>query len=71
MTRLEEIRQNRRIWHGGMGQVTRDLDDLLSIVDMAINSCKDITTLGRFAPSVDPVRWVEQLQAHLETTTRD
>jgi hypothetical protein len=33
---------------------------------VAINSCKDVTTLGRFAPTVDPVRWVEQLQAHLE-----
>lgn len=67
MTRLDEIKLNRRIWHSGLGQTTKDIDDLISIIDTAINSCKDVTTLQRFAPAVDPVRWVEQLQAHLET----
>lgn len=39
-----------------------EVDDL----NIAIQSCKDVTTLGRFAKSVDPVRWVAQLQSHLE-----
>lgn len=34
-------------------------------IEIAVNSCKDVTQLGRFSRSVDPVRWVEQLQAHL------
>lgn len=37
-------------------------------IEIAVNSCKDVTALQRFASSVDPVRWVEQLQAHLEAT---
>ncbi len=40
-----------------------DADEL----QIAINTCKDVTTLGRFSKAVDPVRWVEQLQAHLES----
>jgi uncharacterized protein YodC (DUF2158 family) len=67
MTVLEQIKQNRCIWYNNMGQETRDFDALLAIIDVAINSCRDVTTLGRFASSVDPVRWVEELQAHLET----
>lgn len=39
----------------------------LDALRLAINSCKDVTKLGRFSPSVDPVRWVAQLQAHLES----
>lgn len=35
-------------------------------INIAVNSCKDVTRLGRFAASVDPVRWVEELQCHLE-----
>lgn len=31
--RLKEVRENRRVWHGGMGQTTRDIDFLLSYVD--------------------------------------
>ncbi len=37
-------------------------------IKVAINSCKDVTRLERFAPSVDPVRWTVQLQAWLEGT---
>jgi len=35
-------------------------------IEIAINSCKDVTTLGRFTASVDPVGWVAELQEHLE-----
>lgn len=35
-------------------------------VEIAVNTCKDVTTLRRFAACVDPVRWVEQLQSFLE-----
>ena len=45
----------------------RELEDAVKI---AINSCKDVTTLRRFVSSVDPVRWVEELQAHLEDALR-
>lgn len=47
MTLLEQIKQNRRIWYNNMGQETRDFDALLQIIDMAINSCRDVTTLGK------------------------
>lgn len=30
--RLKEVEENRRIWHGNMGQVTTDIDFLLSLV---------------------------------------
>ena len=39
-------------------------------LQVAINTCRDVTTTGRFAAGVDPVRWVEQLQAHLESVTQ-
>jgi hypothetical protein len=45
-------------------------DSLYDSAQVAINSCKDVTTLKRFAASVDPVRWVEQLQAHLENAIK-
>lgn len=34
-------------------------------VQVAINTCGDVTQLGRFSRSVDPVKWVADLQAHL------
>lgn len=35
-------------------------------IAIAFNTCRDVTELGRFSPTVNPVRWVEQLQKHLE-----
>jgi hypothetical protein len=35
-------------------------------LQIASNTCNEVTTLGRFSPSVDPVRWVEQLKAHID-----
>jgi hypothetical protein len=35
-------------------------------LQIASNTCNDVTALGRFSPSVDPVRWVEQLKAHID-----
>lgn len=40
-------------------------------LQIAVESCRDVTRLGRFAKSVDPVNWVAQLQAHLEITVSD
>lgn len=34
--RLQEIRENRRIWYGSQGQLTRDFDFLLSLVDSQV-----------------------------------
>ena len=34
-------------------------------LSIAANTCADVTSIGRFSPIVDPVRWVEQLEAHL------
>ena len=31
--RLKEVRENRHTWYSGMGQVTRDIDFLLSLLD--------------------------------------
>lgn len=49
---------------------TRSSDASKEVYDqlnIAIEACKDVTLLGRFSRSVDPVGWVAELQAHLET----
>lgn len=45
----------------------RRIEQLERAVEIAVNSCRDVTRLGRFALNVDPVRWVAQLKAHLES----
>jgi hypothetical protein len=48
----------------------QDLEDenkrLREAIEIAIHSCGDVTKLGRFSRAVDPVRWVRQLEAHLQ-----
>ena len=39
---------------------------LREAIEIAIHSCGDVTKLGRFSRAVDPVRWVQQLEAHLQ-----
>lgn len=41
-------------------------DELVKALEVASNSCRDVTELGRFSPSVNPVRWVAQLKAHID-----
>lgn len=36
--RVEEIRRNRRDWYGGMGQITEDIDYLLSLLPQLSSS---------------------------------
>ena len=43
---------------------------LRDAVTVAIHACTDVTRLGRFAPAVDPVRWVAQLEAHLRDAVK-
>lgn len=39
---------------------------LTEAVQIAVNTCGDVTQIRRFASFVDPVAWVDQVQAHLE-----
>lgn len=39
---------------------------LVGALEIASNTCGDVTELGRFSRSVDPVRWVSELKAHLD-----
>ena len=39
-------------------------------VTVAIHACTDVTRPGRFAPSVNPVRWVAELEAHLRDAVK-
>lgn len=48
-----------------LDEVTRQRDELLDALTIAAASCSDVTRVGRFIPAVDPVRWVQQLEAHL------
>lgn len=36
-------------------------------IQMAVNTCRDVTSLGRFSNGVDPVRWVQALEDHLKS----
>ena len=40
-------------------------------VTVVIHACTDVTRLGRFAPAVDPVRWVEELESHLRDAVKE
>ena len=43
---------------------------LRDAVTVAIHACTDVTRPGRFAPSVNPVRWVAELEAHLRDAVK-
>lgn len=43
---------------------------LRDAIHVAISACKDVTELGRFAKSVDPVGWVAEIQEHLAAALR-
>lgn len=49
-------------WEDGRAEADASLKEALEV---AVNSCGDVTKLGRFSRAVDPVRWVAQLEAHL------
>jgi hypothetical protein len=52
--------------HSRVQELEDENRQLREAIEIAINSCGDVTKLGRFSRAVDPVRWVQQLEAHLE-----
>lgn len=44
---------------------------LLEALTAARETCLDVTAIGAFAKSVDPIRWIAQLQEHLSAILRE
>lgn len=64
-----QLNDHNTVWpklRADLVALSGEVERLREAIEIAANTCSDVTRLGRFAASVDPVRWVEQVKAHLE-----